>query len=469
MSEDIIGPLLERPMNELWVQPQEEREAMQADALTRLFEFQLPRISQLAKLANLQKIESISSIEDVAPLLFQHTAYKSYPVSLLEKGRFDLLTKWLDGLTTHDLSGIDASSCDSIDSWFDVLEANSPLRPSHSTGTTGKLSIIPRDTADLERFVQARVKGFTEPAFGDEPARFEGLLEGNRPIPIVNPSYRYGRHVAQRMLQGLVDNIGSEAKTYSLYNDFMSADVASLAGRVRGASMSGTLDDFDISPDLLKRFKTSLERQANQASDQEAFFERVLADLQGETVLVMGAVPFLFAWTALGEARGLENLFAPDSVVQSGGGLKGATLPDDWLPRIEHFLGAKLRLGYGMSELISGHAACSKGQYHVSPLAIPFVLDPESGAVLPRTGTQTGRYAFFDLQAGSYWGGFVTGDRITLTWDECGCGRTGPHIHPTIERFSELEGGDDKISCSGSNDAHEEAMAWLTARAEEVQ
>lgn len=183
----------------------------------------------------------------------------------------------------------------------------------------------------------------------------------------------------------------------------------------------------------------------------------------------MGAVPFLFAWTELGEARGLEHLFAPDSVVQSGGGLKGATLPDDWHERIERFLGAKIMLGYGMSELISGHAACPRGHFHVSPLAIPFVLDAETGSVLPRTGTQTGRYAFFDLQAGSYWGGFVTGDKITMTWDDCGCGRTGPHIHPTIERFSELEGGDDKISCSGSNDAHEEAMAWLTARAEEVE
>jgi len=36
------------------------------------------------------------------------------------------------------------------------------------------------------------------------------------------------------------------------------------------------------------------------------------------------------------------------------------------------------------------------------------------------------------------------------------------------ERFSELEGGDDKISCSGSNDAHEEAMSWLMAQASEL-
>jgi hypothetical protein len=185
-------------------------------------------------------------------------------------------------------------------------------------------------------------------------------------------------------------------------------------------------------------------------------------------VLAFGVVPYLYSWTVLGEARGLQGLFAPESVINSGGGLKGATVPDDWQERVERFLGAKLRFGYGMSELISSHSLCPHGRYHVSPFAVPFVLDAGTGAPLPREGTQTGRYAFYDLLAGSYWGGFVTGDRVSLTWDGCACGRRGPYVHPSIERFSELEGGDDKISCSGSNDAHEEAMSWLMARANEI-
>jgi len=453
---------------------QAEREASQLAMMAARFEELRPRIAQLGKLASLQGVDSISSLDDVASLLFQHTVYKSYPISLLEKGRFDLLTRWLGGLTVHDLSGVDASGCDSFDSWFDEIEAKTPLRPNHSTGTTGKLSVIPRDREDLERYQQVRVRGMTRSPFGDEPAKLAGLRDGSEPIPIVYPSYRHGRHAAQRNLDGLVKNLGSEEATYTLYNDFMSADVASLAGRVRGASENGVLDEMEITPALLQRFKTSLARQATQTQDQEAFLDRIVSELSGKKALVVGAAPFLYAWTVLGEARGIQGLFAPESVVTTGGGLKGATVPDDWQERVERFLGVKLHIGaYGMSELTAGHGGCPyahypHGHYHVSPYVVPFVLDAETGVPLPRAGTQTGRYAFFDLLAGSYWGGFVTGDKVTITWDGCGCGRKGPYVHPSIGRFSELEGGDDKISCSGSNDAHEEAMSWLMARANEI-
>ena len=468
MQDHSIDALFDSPPESLWLMDQAEREARQLDMMAARFEELRPRLGQLDKLATLQGVEAVSALNDVTPLLFQHTVYKSYPVSLLEKGRFDLLTRWLGGLTVHDLSGVDVSGCDSIDSWFDAIEAQTPLRPSHSTGTTGKLSILPRDRDELRRFEQHRVRGLADP-FGGEPDRLAALRDGDKPIPIAYPSYRSGRQTAQRMLDGLVRNLGSEETTYALYNDFMSADVASLAGRVRGASQKGALEDMKITPALMQRFKTSMARQANQAQDQEVFFERILANLAGRKVLAFGAVPFLYNWTVLGEARGLQGLFAPESIITSGGGLKGASVPDDWQERVERFLGAKLRFGYGMSELLSGHGMCPHGHYHVSPYTLPFVLDADTGVPLPREGTQTGRYAFFDLLAGSYWGGFVSGDKVTVTWDGCPCGRKGPYVHRTIERFSELEGGDDKISCSGSNDAHEEAMSWLMARATEIE
>lgn len=466
MQDHSIEALFARPTNELWLMEQAEREGMQLAMMAERFAELRPRLGQLGKLADLQNVEGIAAVDEVTPLLFQHTAYKSYPISLLEKGRFDLLTRWLGGLTVHDLSAADVTGCDSFDSWFDALEAQTPLRPNHSTGTGGKLSIIPRDVEDLDRFERYHVKSL-EP-FGNEPNRLAALREGNQPVPIVYPSNRSGRHVSQRMLDGLVKHLGSEETTYALYNDFMSADVASLAGRVRGASMKGELNEMKIAPELLRRFQASLARHANQAKDQEAFFERILADLHGKKVYAVGNVPLLFNWTLMGEARGLSGLFAPESHVGTGGGLKGAVIPDDWQERVERFLGVKPRFGYGMSEMIPGNGMCPHGHYHVSPYVVPFVLDAETGAPLPREGTQTGRFAFFDLLAGSYWGGFVTGDKVTATWDGCECGRKGAYLHPLIERFSELEGGDDKISCSGSNDAHEEAMSWLTARANEI-
>jgi hypothetical protein len=95
---------------------------------------------------------------------------------------------------------------------------------------------------------------------------------------------------------------------------------------------------------------------------------------------------------------------------------------------------------------------------------IPFVLHPEDGTALPRTGVQTGRAAIFDLLPNSYWGGFITGDEVTADWDPCPCGWTTPHIERRIERFSDKRGGDDKITCAASDDAHRAALEFLTER-----
>ena len=68
------------------------------------FKYFYPRIKALKKLADEQNITAINSLDDIAPILFQHTVYKSYPLAFIEKKRFDRLTEWLDKLTIHDLS-----------------------------------------------------------------------------------------------------------------------------------------------------------------------------------------------------------------------------------------------------------------------------------------------------------------------------------------------------------------------------
>ena len=49
------------------------------------FEHFYPKIKALEKLANEQNIKKINSIDDLAPILFQHTVYKSYPLAFIEK------------------------------------------------------------------------------------------------------------------------------------------------------------------------------------------------------------------------------------------------------------------------------------------------------------------------------------------------------------------------------------------------
>ncbi len=459
-----MAELFDAPREEQALWDQAKREGVQL-AMARLrFESQAPKIPQLKKLAELQGVDRVNALDDLAPLLFRHTIYKSYPISMVTRGRFDLLTKWLDGLTVHDLSGVDASQCDSFDSWFVALEAQSPLRPIHSTGTTGKLSVMPRGIWETAYFAWQFLHSYD--TLDGSPDPIDLLIEANRggPVPIVHPSYRHGRHLAQRMMDALVSGIGSEATTYVLNNDYLSADLMSLVGQVRGASQRSELDQLEIAPALLEKYRAMVLGQQDQQEIQKVFFERLVDDLLGKATYVVGVTPHLYDWMLRGEERGINRLFAPQSIVATGGGAKGLDLPPDWKERIEAFIGAPMRFGYGMSESLGGAMGCEHGMYHPPVSSILYILDLETGEPLPREGTQTGRHAFLDLIVESYWGGFVTGDKVTVTWDGCGCGRRGPFFHPDIQRLSEAEGGDDKVSCSGSADAHKEATDWLIAQ-----
>jgi hypothetical protein len=106
---------------------------------------------------------------------------------------------------------------------------------------------------------------------------------------------------------------------------------------------------------------------------------------------------------------------------------------------------------------------CERGNYHIPPIIVPFLLDPETGRPLPREDGITGRFAGLDLMPQTYWAGLITGDEVTLSgWETpCACGRIGPHVVPPVRRYSEKEGGDDRIVCAGAPEAHDRALEFL--------
>jgi len=115
-----------------------------------------------------------------------------------------------------------------------------------------------------------------------------------------------------------------------------------------------------------------------------------------------------------------------------------------------------------MSEMVGVCPMCDAGYYHIPPFYVPFLLDPESGAPLPREGTVTGRFAFFDLLAQTNWGGIISGDKVTLDWDaHCSCGRKGPRVHANIERYSAEVTGEDKVTCAATVDNTDAALKQL--------
>ena len=106
------------------------------------------------------------------------------------------------------------------------------------------------------------------------------------------------------------------------------------------------------------------------------------------------------------------------SVVTGGGGGKGLVLPDNAEQVICDFFGVeRLRDSYGMTEQNFYLNSCEHDRFHLPPWVVVLLLDPDSGRSLPRTGEQTGRAAFFDLSQDGAWGGIVSGDRISVSFN----------------------------------------------------
>jgi hypothetical protein len=436
--------------------PRAEAEAMQAAALRERFAELRDRLPVLKSAADEQGMDDIRTLEDGANLLFPHTVYKSYPASLLEKNRFDRMTQWLGRLTTVDLGGADVGDCDGIDAWLAALEEGSGLSVTHSSGTSGTMSFLPRTTDGYR--ILSDVFGMTSRDFNElDPHDHE-------PWHCFYLGFRGGRSHAGRAAGWALDNFARTADHFHpLYDVDMSSDVMFVAARVRLAQARGELDRLEISPSLRARQAQFEDVQKTTGQALERTFERLLS-LKGERVYIGGMSGALTDLAVRGIEHGVRDLFGPGCVVQCGGGGKGGRLPDNWEQLALEFTGAR-RIGqyYGMTEVTMITSRCSEGHYHVPPWVVTYVLAPETGRPYPREGVRTGRAAFFDLVPQTYWGGFATGDEITVDWSPCRCGRTTVHLHANVQRFSEKRGGDDKITCAAADDAHAAAIEFLAS------
>lgn len=442
--------------------PSGDLERLQLAALKRRFEQFRGALPMLDRLADSQHIDTIDQLDDVVPLLFDHATYKSYPASLLEQQRFKQLTSWLNKLTTIDLSRVDVSSCRGVDDWMSTLKRETPLSVVHTSGTSGSMSFLPWSKREYRVSIsQFRFLFFQH--FGEEaPAP---------PVPVnvdcIYPYFR-GGFLSHTVINDSVAEViaGSEARFHALYPGSMSADLALLAARRRAAEAKGQLDTLQISPELTARREEFEALQRNMPTDIENFFSKIATQLAGMRVFMLAPANLLFRCAEKGVARGLRNIFAPNSVIMTGGGDKGVRLPPDWKATVQAFMGVdRLNVVYGMSECSIPQNACEHGNYHGAPYLIPFLLDEETSKPLPRKGTSTGRFAFYDLLPDTRWGGFITGDEVTMTWDTpCACGRTGPYIHDKIQRISakKTESGEEKLNCAASTEAYTEALDFLS-------
>jgi len=441
--------------------PRAEAEAVQLLGLDLRLQERRERIAMVAKLADAQQVSQCATFDDAARLLFTHDVYKSYPASLLAKQRFDQLTKWLGRLTPYDLSGFDAAGCDSIDDWLVKLREETPLDVATSSGTSGTMSFFPKSRKDYLSSVTLLRLQLTQ-TFGEEPdpAAFD------RPYHVLTPFYRDGHSTVSRLPNYFLEVFckGDASLLHTALPYKASADLMWLAARLRAAQAKGDAGKVDVPESLLARRAEWEQLQAEMPGLQSGFIREMIPQLAGERVLALGITGMFYEIARNGLDAGAKARFAPGSVVTGGGGGKGIVLPDDAEQVICRFFGVeRLRDSYGMTEQNFYLNSCEHDRFHLPPWVAVLLLDPDSGKPLPREGQQTGRASFFDLSQDGAWGGIVSGDRITVDFTPCRCGRTTLHIAKKIQRFSEVTGEDDKLTCAATPAAQAEALGFLNS------
>ncbi|WP_233271907.1 hypothetical protein [Paraburkholderia acidiphila] len=441
--------------------PRAETDALQLAALKQRFAELRDCIPTLKKLADGEGVNHVEVFDDIVPLLFEHTVYKSYPPSLLEKKNFTQINRWLGKLVTpamaEAIAAADVSRCTGLDDWFATMDEAVPqLRICHTSGTSGTLSLLPNSTREWEKTASLRRMIVWNTDDADTPSP---------DLHTIYPYYRNGYLSHVRANEFLIKALlPDESHFHCAFPGTLSTDVLHLGARLRAAQAKGTLERVEVSPELLAKKKAFDQFQADMPGYLARFFGQMSAELRGQRVFIGATWNLLHNMAKAGLERGLEGVFHPQSYITTTGGAKGAVQPDGWREDVLRFTGAQtLNETYAMSEVVGGsHARCEHGHYHFAPTVIPYLLAPETSRPLARTGRVTGRAAFFDLGADNRWGGFITGDELTIEWDKpCACGRPSRYVAAPLQRYSEKNGGDDKITCAATESAHRDAMAFL--------
>ena len=416
----------------------------QLEAFNERFQERKNRIKLLGHRAREAGITEIRSREDMVPLLFPHSVYKSYPESFLIEERWDRLGKWLGAVSPYPISPVETSDVTGIDDWIDRLAAKGHY-VSCSSGTTGKSAMLLASDKDMDWSRKDAVDVFSWGS-GVRPAHDRRMM-GLAPVAAVPKNLIIGEALQQAFGDPARERfrlpippitVGSLTKMVVLRKKI--AD---------GTALPEELAEFD---------RTSRARQ--EALDKAMIAgAEALIRYRDEKLYISGLWNALYQVAKIVRDMGYSAKdFHPDNCIYVGGGLKRAQLPPDYQEFVHQTFNIPANRdfqNYSMQELNSGMPKCRNGgRYHVPPWLVPFILDEEGGALLPHeAGEVEGRAAFYDLSLDGRWGGIITGDKISLDFSPCACGGKGASVRNNIVRYADLQ-GDDKIGCAGTVDAY---------------
>jgi hypothetical protein len=413
------------------------------DDLNARFQERRGQVPVLAQRAKDEGILEIRRERDVVPLLFPHTTYKSYPETLISKGMWPQLNRWLDSLSVHRVE-VDVSGVEDVDSWIERLESAGHL-VTGSSGTSGKASFLNKSLADREASLDDFIWCMTDLGLAPSPVW--------NVIP-TGPETGVTSHLLMRNL--LIDTYG---RTDAIAIPPAKVNTCHYRYMARLSSMRKAMADGSARPDDVAAFEAESAERQKANDDRLRYFAEQLLEHCDEPMLFSAMFASLYRLVELMREKGAApgDLTAQNALT-SGGGLKGTALPSDYREQCFAMLNIapeRFLHYYSMQELNTRMPKCHEaGRYHVTNALALFVLDKDGEELAPLSdGQAEGRAAFFDFTVDGRWGGTMSGDKVIADFGPCPCGRRGPTILDDISRFSDLADG-DKITCAGTMDAY---------------
>ncbi len=417
----------------------------QLEAANERFVQNIDNIKLLANRAETAGLTRVGDRADLVPLLFEHTAYKSYPEAWLNDGKWDRMGRWLNTVSAQPVPVIDTQDITGIDDWLERLAAAGHYL-SCSSGTTGKVSMINSSAKDREFNRHTNITSLAW-STGQKPDHSFKFFS-------CNPSSNNFR--TNDVVDSIADAFGNGESEYHFPGGTMTIGGMRRMIELRHAIGEGTA----LPAEIAAYEQTSLAREQAMDDAVGGLAELLIAN-RGEKLMMIGMFPLLYRVTDAIRSLGYSRKdFHPANTLITGGGLKRAALPDDYREQIFGTLNISgLYHMYAMQEINTQLPRCTAGRYHVPPWLMLLILN-DTGEELagPAEGEVEGRAAFFDLSHDGRWGGVMTGDKVRADYGKCACGHQGPTIDSEIMRYADMAGG-DKITCSGTVDAYVRGIA----------
>jgi hypothetical protein len=422
--------------------PRSELLPLQLAAANERFEDRVGKIKLLANRANTADIVRIRKPPDLVPLLFAHTAYKSYPESWLAEGKWERMGKWLETVSAYPVQGLNLDGVTTVDQWIEKLQTVGHY-VTCSSGTTGKPAMLTcsRDELDVTgRLMVAAISW----ALGIEP-------KGGFRMMGIGGAMKAARIEATRL--AVLNAFSSPDNEYQPEGPVITVGQVAQMILLRRKIADGTATPSEVA--AIEQISAS--RKAAVEQGREALVAEFIAS-RGRKLFIGGQWPSLFPLAEGIRAKGYSAKdFNPGNCLITAGGLKGAVLPPDYKEIIYATLNLEPKRvyhAYSMQEINTQFPMCSAGRYHI-PAWVMLLLLNDSGEELLDTGGGEieGRAAFMDLSVDARWGGIISGDKVKANFGKCLCGHAGPTVAQEILRYADTTSG-DKLACSGTIDAY---------------